>query len=269
MSRTPRADGPAAPVRGTRVIRVPGLPNVRDTGGLPGPGGLRLGRRLLLRGPAPDTGTVAALSGLGVRTVVDLRRPAEGGDPDALALLDARVLRRPLHADLTGIRGVARPQPGAYLAHYRRLLPQAAPVAAEVLDLLAEPAAAPVYVCCSFGKDRTGLVCALVLRTLRVALADVAADYALTGRAYRALGPRDPRPAPVAAYPPADLAARTVSPARTMRRLLTDVEREHHDLRRYLELNGLRRSAWRGAMRRAYRCGADPLDAPGAPRKGR
>lgn len=57
----------------TRRIMVPGLPNVRDLGGLRGPGGGYLRRGLLVRGPAPSPETAPALGGLGIRTIVDLR----------------------------------------------------------------------------------------------------------------------------------------------------------------------------------------------------
>ncbi|WP_052915685.1 tyrosine-protein phosphatase [Mycobacterium haemophilum] len=249
---------------GTRLIRVPGLPNVRDTGGLRGPGGSRIGPRVLLRGPAPGPQTSAAVFALGIRTIVDLRHPDERRGADLPHHVGTRVLRRPLSADMTGIRGVCRPQPHAYLAHYRLLLPQAAAVAAEIIDLIAQPATAPVYVCCTFGKDRTGVVSALVLRALRVRLVDVGNDYALTARCYRSWHRDDPLPEWAADYRPADLAARTVTAAHTMRLLLVGIEQAHHDLRSYLEAHGLQRSAWSDAMRRMYR-----HDLPELPEKER
>ncbi|MFJ4656821.1 tyrosine-protein phosphatase [Nocardia sp. NPDC088792] len=237
----------------TRMLRVPGLPNVRDAGGLRGPGTCRVRSRILLRGPAPGPRTAAGLSRLGVRTVVDLRHPNERHGTDFPVDPGVRVLRRPLSADMTGIRGVRRPQPAAYLAHYRLLLPQAAPVAVEIIGLLAGPSAAPVYVCCAFGKDRTGVVCALVLRALRVRLAEVAGDYALTARAYRMYRPEEPLPEWASAYAPGDLAARTATSGHTMRLLLTGIEQDHHDLPSYLEPFGLHRPSWRDAIRRSYR----------------
>ncbi|MBX9640190.1 MAG: tyrosine-protein phosphatase [Mycobacteriaceae bacterium] len=245
----------------SRIIRVLGLPNVRDAGGLRGPAGHRVCPHLLLRGPAPGSQHAAGVSRLGIRTVVDLRHPDERYGADLPHHLGTRVLRRPLSADMTGIRGISRPQPHAYLAHYRLLLPQAAAVAAEVIGLLGQPATTPLYLCCTFGKDRTGVVSALVLRALRVRLTDVGNDYALTARSYRSWGPHDPLPEWAARYRPAELAARTATPARTMRLLLAGVERTHRDLRAYVEAHGLRRSVWWDALRRIYRHDAADLAA--------
>ena len=51
---------------------------------------------------------------------------------------------------------------------------------ATVVELVANPAGHPVAFFCAGGKDRTGLVAALVLGALGVADEAIAADYALT-----------------------------------------------------------------------------------------
>jgi protein tyrosine/serine phosphatase len=48
------------------------------------------------------------------------------------------------------------------------------------IDLLGEPGTAPAVVYCAAGKDRTGVVCAIVLSLLGVDRATIAADYALS-----------------------------------------------------------------------------------------
>ncbi|MER5748009.1 tyrosine-protein phosphatase [Streptomyces sp. NPDC002225] len=237
----------------TRTIALPGLPNVRDSGGLLGPGGARLRRSVLLRGPAPSADTAPVLEAVGVRTVVDLRHPDEHAEQDGPGTMSVRVLRRPVYGDVTRIRGVRRPPPSVYLDNYRDMLAMAAPVAAEVVGLLAAPAPTPLYVCCTVGKDRTGVVSALVLRGLGVRLADIVNDYALTGRAYRALRPDDPRPAWTYTYPLPDLRARTASPGWIMRSLLTGIENEHGSVPLFLERHGLRRADRREAVRRVFR----------------
>ncbi|MFF7994636.1 tyrosine-protein phosphatase [Kitasatospora xanthocidica] len=237
---------------GTRTIALPGLPNVRDSGGLSGPGRTRLRRGVLLRGPAPSPGTAPALDGLGVRTVVDLRLQAEREVENGPADTHAQVLHRPVWGDMSGIRGTTRPLQSAYLANYRSMLAVAAPVAVEVIGLLARTGPAPVYVCCTVGKDRTGVVCALVLRGLGVRLADVANDYALTGRAYRALRPEDPRPNWSYQGTLAELRARTAAPAATMRALLSGIEREHGAVGGFLERHGLAPRTRRNAVARVF-----------------
>ena len=69
---------------------------------------------------------------------------------------------------------------------YLRVLDIAGPEFVAVLDALAEPEALPALVHCTAGKDRTGLVAALLLLVLGVDEETVAADYALTESAYSA-----------------------------------------------------------------------------------
>jgi protein tyrosine/serine phosphatase len=60
------------------------------------------------------------------------------------------------------------------------MLRTAGPVIAEALALIADPGGGPVLVHCTAGKDRTGVVVALVLGLLGVADDDIVADYALS-----------------------------------------------------------------------------------------
>jgi protein tyrosine/serine phosphatase len=50
----------------------------------------------------------------------------------------------------------------------------------EILKVIACPARHPVLVHCSHGKDRTGLVCALVLSVAGASDEEILADYALS-----------------------------------------------------------------------------------------
>ncbi|WP_326566369.1 tyrosine-protein phosphatase [Amycolatopsis rhabdoformis] len=227
----------------TRTITVPGLPNVRDLGGLRRPDGARLRRRILVRGPAPSLPTAPAISELGIRAIVDLRLPRERQTLPGPEHTGATVLPRPVSGDMSRIRGNLRPRPSDYLANYRGMLVRAAPVAAEIVELLAEGAATPIYVCCTVGKDRTGVVSALVLRALGVRMADVAGDYALTARAYRALGPDDPRPNWTYVDTLSQLRRRTATPAATMRALITGIEHEHGGVAQLLTRHGLREAS--------------------------
>jgi protein-tyrosine phosphatase len=65
---------------------------------------------------------------------------------------------------------------GLYAAALRRLGPEIGAVVSE----LVEPGALPALVHCTAGKDRTGIVVALVLSSVGVADEVVAADYAVT-----------------------------------------------------------------------------------------
>ena len=70
--------------------------------------------------------------------------------------------------------------------------------------------------------------------------ADVARDYALTARAYRALRSGDARPNWTREDTLAQLRLRTSTPAATMRSLIAGIEAEHGSVARLLTLHGLR-----------------------------
>ena len=60
------------------------------------------------------------------------------------------------------------------------MLTVGAPRFAAALEVLAEPGALPAVFHCAAGKDRTGLLAALLLGSLRVSHDDIVADYELT-----------------------------------------------------------------------------------------
>jgi protein-tyrosine phosphatase len=120
---------------------------------------------------------------LGIRTVLDLRRPAEierfGRVPDWDGVRWAHVYLR--HQPWEEIPW----QPGTDLTDYlvERYLAMADEGAADIataMSVVADPDAAPVVVHCMAGKDRTGVICALTLAMLGVPAEDIAAEYALT-----------------------------------------------------------------------------------------
>ncbi|MFI2207368.1 tyrosine-protein phosphatase [Streptomyces sp. NPDC020192] len=221
------------PSGGSRVIGDAG--NARDLFGLRGTAGLSVRGGMLLRASAAGVAAVSATRRPG--TVVDLRDPAERA-ARPLTGEYAATEHCPVSVSRAVLRGVPVPGPHRYLAYYRSMLPVAAPVAATVVDLLATPGSTPVLVCCTLGKDRTSVVCGLVLRALGVRLADVARDHALTGRLHR-------RSVVAGATPPwvgrPDERARTAgmaTVAATMRELLLDVERGHGSVAGYLTRHG-------------------------------
>lgn len=123
------------------------------------------------------------LAGLGVRTVLDLRRPAEiaeaGRVPESLGLAYHNI--HPEHRlwDPELYDPVAGPQ--RYLAdRYLDMAEEGLVGLGGALRLIAEPSHAPVVIHCMAGKDRTGVLCALTLSLLGVPDADIATDYALS-----------------------------------------------------------------------------------------
>jgi protein-tyrosine phosphatase len=161
-----------------RLLAVPGTGNLRDLGGYDAGDGVTRWNALMRADALTDLGTDGrrALAALGVRTVVDLREPVERElDPDAISGLELRVYEQPLFAgrvDLNTVRGLR--------GLYATALASCGDRFAAVVGVLCEPGALPAIVHCSAGKDRTGLVAALVLSALGVPDVTVAADYALT-----------------------------------------------------------------------------------------
>jgi len=164
-----------------RAIAVCGTCNARDLGGLPLRRGGTTAFRRVVRADAPlrhDEGDAIALAGLGLTTVVDLRDPDElAREPNALAGLPGVDV---VHVDLwEAVRPAPPTDPWDLTAWYRAALDRGAPAFARALTTIADaPGAALVH--CTVGKDRTGLVVALILELAGVPRATVLADYALT-----------------------------------------------------------------------------------------
>jgi protein-tyrosine phosphatase len=159
---------------------VPGTVNFRDVGGLTaGSAVVRHGR--LFRSDAlhslGETGR-AAVRGLGVRTVIDLRDEAEvTAEPDELDGLDLTIVHDPV---LEG-SAMALVAQGADLAIlYRHMTEESGAVLTRCVAQIAHAAEGGVVVHCTAGKDRTGIVVALTLAAVGVDRADIVRDYAAT-----------------------------------------------------------------------------------------
>ncbi|MFC5905621.1 tyrosine-protein phosphatase [Streptacidiphilus monticola] len=178
-----------------RDIPFERLHNVRDLGGWRGADGRAVAFGLLYRGDSlgklvPGSEDERTFLGLGVRTVVDLRYPWEiepaGRVPayPGLAYHNLSIEHRPYDQPALG----ADVDPGPFLAErYREVAEDGVAEIRQVLELVADPGSGPLLFHCASGKDRTGLVAALVLTLLGVPEADVVAEFALTERAREAL----------------------------------------------------------------------------------
>jgi len=163
-----------------RHIELPGVLNLRDLGNYPAAGGGSVRWRALLRSDALhqlDPGGLAVLAGLDLRTVLDLRtQPETLAAPSMLDGLAARVT----HVSI--LRGDLQALPLELDAIYRYMVGECADAIAEAIKALCTVGAFPALVHCSAGKDRTGIVIALVLAVLGVPDEVIAADYALSAR---------------------------------------------------------------------------------------
>jgi protein-tyrosine phosphatase len=165
-----------------RRITLPGTVNLRDVGGYPVAGERKAGTvrwGTLLRSDAlhrlDDSGR-AALSAFGLRTVVDLRTDEEvTAAPSALDDAGVRTWHVPVF-DAAAIGGL----PPELAAVYRYMIDECGAAIAAAIGHLCEDGALPGLVHCTAGKDRTGLVVALVLEVVGVPDEVIAADYALS-----------------------------------------------------------------------------------------
>jgi protein-tyrosine phosphatase len=168
-------------------IELAGARNVRDLGGLAGASGV-ITTRGLLRGDNLDALTDDDVRRLtddhGLRAVVDLRNRVERPEPPewiARAGLDYH------HVPLFDLSGETTANVGNDLrldvgAAYRRMLELAGPAIAQVLAIMTAdgPSDGAVVVHCAAGKDRTGIVVAVLLRALDVPDDVIVADYLAT-----------------------------------------------------------------------------------------
>jgi protein-tyrosine phosphatase len=164
-------------------LRIPGLLNVRELGGHPTSDGAKTRKHSLLRSDdlaqLTDDG-MQALADYGVRTIVDLRWPGEAAaKPHPVALGERGVLCHRIsllasdETEWASLSGACTKEMWkcAVLEHTR-------PQLKDVLEIIADAASEPLLFHCVAGKDRTGLIAALLLALADVKADVIAADYA-------------------------------------------------------------------------------------------
>jgi protein-tyrosine phosphatase len=173
-----------------RIITLEGAVNFRDLGGYRTTDGQRTRWRVLFRadGLSELTETdLDAVRQLGIRTVVDLRSSYEV--EQGRFNLDAHPVaffHFPFIDALPDVEEWDR-RPGLLGSQYKEMLDDAGPQIIGALEVLAAPEARPAVFHCTAGKDRTGLLSAIVLSLLGVDEETVVADYALSGDAMERL----------------------------------------------------------------------------------
>ncbi|HEU0192897.1 MAG TPA: tyrosine-protein phosphatase [Gaiellales bacterium] len=242
-----------SPALPDRILEWDGCLNVRDLGGLPlADGGTNRG--VLVRADSVTRLSAKgreALRGYGVRRIVDLRAGDErladevwpeavevvsvpispGGPDDPLWREFAEIFDAAADAD-HGLRDV-------YLAFLERW---PALFAAAVAALAASTDGATVLQC-GAGRDRTGLVAALLLESAGAAPASIAMDYALTP--------------PIEGHPGAT--------AWVMAQVLAEMSRRHGGARAYLRNAGLDDETLAAAVAPLLRSGQSAFGVPGCP----
>jgi protein-tyrosine phosphatase len=175
-----------------RTLAFASTYNFRDVGGYAGLDGRTVQWRRLFRADSLHrlAGDDTAFAALGIRTVIDLRRPFEiehhGRVPEFAGLAYVNPVVK--HVDWKDVPHPAGVVHERWLAdRYLNFTEDGRAGLAAALSVIADPEAAPVVVHCMAGKDRTGVVCALALSLIGVSDDDIATDYALTEVSMRSL----------------------------------------------------------------------------------
>lgn len=169
-----------------RHIRLTGAFNVRDLGGYATATGRTTRWHSFLRADAlhelsPDD--IDMLLRLGLRTVIDLRSDGEiARQPSAFAGHDGVNYHHiPLFGGLAPVDAMMTEKGEFDLSsRYVDAADRCRPAIARVASTIATAGAGMVLFNCTAGKDRTGIVAAMLLSLAGVNSEEIAADYALT-----------------------------------------------------------------------------------------
>ena len=167
-----------------RAITFDNVFNFRDLGGYRGLDGRTVRSGRLYRADdlcRLDGDDLTRFADLGIRTVVDLRRPDEI-DRHGRVFEGAHAYRHAhvVHPKWPDFDGDTEARVAFLTQRYLEMAEQGGAALGAALRTVADPDAAPVVFHCLAGKDRTGLVAAFTLYLLGVDEADIADDYALS-----------------------------------------------------------------------------------------
>jgi len=175
---------------------------------------------------------------LGIRTVVDLRRPNEVADLGRIPELDGVTYHHVhmAHPPWPSQRFADTAERTAFvIERYREMSLAGGAAIGEALRLISDEDFAPLVVHCIAGKDRTGIVAALTLSLLGVDDETIADDYALSEEAepqawayYARIRPDVVRPAHI-----------TISPRAAMLAFLEELRATHGSVEQYASTIGV------------------------------
>lgn len=172
-----------------RHIPLEGAYNVRNVGGYATKNGKRTRWNTLFRADSLHALThedQRQLLDRDIRKIIDLRfRQEAERAPNVFAQSSyLSYVNQPLHEDQ--LAPIANPNlppqdlPQTIVEYYRMVLDKAGSGIKRVFDHLSAPRAFPALIHCTAGKDRTGMVIALVLGAVGVSDETIIEDYALT-----------------------------------------------------------------------------------------
>jgi protein-tyrosine phosphatase len=166
-----------------RSVKLGGVYNVRDLGGMATQDGRTVAQGMLFRASSLHRLTdEQAWSEFGATTVFDLRYQSELDAFPLPAFIDGPVHAPILPQQWQRAQGEMSADPERHLADvYNVMLELGAKPMRDIVDHLAHGEAFPAIFFCMAGKDRTGFVAAVLLSLLGVSDSDIADDFALSG----------------------------------------------------------------------------------------
>ncbi|MEU0540490.1 tyrosine-protein phosphatase [Nocardia sp. NPDC005978] len=234
--------------QGQRWVEFAQIDNVRDLGGLPViTGGVtRFG--MVLRSSTLQQATAAdlrkLLEPLGLRTVIDLRLPdeveREGYGP--VAGSGVRIANLPIRKSpqsSLAARDLVPDKTRVDLTDlYGQLLAGSGEHIVEAVRLIIDPERRSVLFHCAAGKDRTGVLAAVLLDAVGVEHEAIAHDYVLTNERMQRVRDRLDALPSYAGLPPANTGILAIT-ADVMLRFLANLHADHGGAAAWLRANGL------------------------------
>lgn len=225
----------------TRHWPLPDTHNIRDLGGYPSASGGMTQWQRILRGEALHPLTDNSRDTLvadGLSLVIDLRGPHETAHTEHPFIgHDTVAYRNIVLFDALAPIAMAQ-QPFDMAQRYCDALDRCGEQFADVLRAIATAAPGIVLFHCTAGKDRTGVVAALLLALAEVSNSDIIADYALTASAEGLIAQLRARALSVGSEP--DHVERMLaSDGATMATFLTHLDTVHGGIGPYLDTIGL------------------------------
>jgi protein-tyrosine phosphatase len=236
-----------------RWVRLHAVHNFRDLGGYQTENGRRTRWRTIFRADGLfrlTTKDLLVVKDLGVRTVIDLRTADEIAERGRFPVDRHEVEFHHLSVldqtwDMDDARDWAGDPAGFLRLKYHLMLAEGGERIGRALDVLSREATGVAVFHCAAGKDRTGLLAAMLLAGLGVDDEVIAADFALSGEADVRTREwiREHAPEFAAAYDEIPAIFRASDPA-SMHGLLGDIRTEHGTVRDYCATVGVGSDVW-------------------------
>lgn len=230
----------------SRHIPLDGCYNLRDIGGYPTRDGKITRWRTVYRSDSLhrlSADSQNTLLGNGLKTIIDLRFPEEvQHDPNVFAASTALhyhhiplILRDPVQPNVDGQRRDASP---SLYAIYLSIIESFQPQVRAVLTTISE-SDFPVLIHCTAGKDRTGVIIALLLGLAGVEPETIVEDYALTSTYLTPLVASLKQRSAELGIDPETYAKMLETPPPAMRDTLIHIDAVYGSVERYLGSIGL------------------------------